>query len=163
VGETLCLTTRRDIDAQPLRGRKELTGGCSKRQHDKFHNVWYSLDIAWMIKSRRMRWAAYLARIGELQSAYRRFFENSQWKISFRRPRLYRRMLLKLILNKYIYMLERKLHSFGSKWFSLSSIQGFCEQPRAVIRFSILAFQHGVSAISLWRGMWIKDWKSSRL
>jgi hypothetical protein len=44
----------------PKRG--EMTGGCGKLHNEELHNLYSSPNR--LIKSRRMRWAGYVARIG---------------------------------------------------------------------------------------------------
>jgi hypothetical protein len=43
----------------------EVTGGWRKLHNEELHNVYSSPSIIRMIKSRSMRWAGYVARIGE--------------------------------------------------------------------------------------------------
>ena len=50
--------------------RAEVTGEW-RRLHKEELNGIYSLNIVRVIKSRRMRWARHLARIGERRGAYR--------------------------------------------------------------------------------------------
>jgi hypothetical protein len=42
-----------------------VTGGCRKLHNEELHNLYYSPSIIRMIKSRRMRWAGHVARMGE--------------------------------------------------------------------------------------------------
>jgi hypothetical protein len=43
----------------------EVTRGWRKLHNEKLHNLYYSPSIIRMIKSRRMRWAGYVARMDE--------------------------------------------------------------------------------------------------
>jgi hypothetical protein len=45
-------------------GRDELTGGWRKLRNEELHNLYSSPSIIGMMKSRRMRWAGYVARMG---------------------------------------------------------------------------------------------------
>jgi hypothetical protein len=45
--------------------RNEVTGGWRKLYNEELHNLYSSASIIRMIKSRRMRWAGYVARMGE--------------------------------------------------------------------------------------------------
>jgi hypothetical protein len=45
--------------------RDEVTGGCRRLHNEEFHNLCSSPSIIRMIKSRRMRWAGYVARMGK--------------------------------------------------------------------------------------------------
>jgi hypothetical protein len=51
--------------------RDEVTGGWRKLHNEELHNLYSSPNIIRMIKSRRMRWAGHVARIGEKMNAYR--------------------------------------------------------------------------------------------
>jgi hypothetical protein len=44
--------------------RDEMTGGWRKLHNEEFHNLYSSPNIITMIKSRRMRWAGHVARMG---------------------------------------------------------------------------------------------------
>jgi hypothetical protein len=50
--------------------RDEVMGGWRKLQNE-LHNLYSSPSIIRMIKSRRMRWAGHVARMGEKRNAYR--------------------------------------------------------------------------------------------
>jgi hypothetical protein len=50
--------------------RDEVMGGWRKLHNEELHNLYSSLDIIRMIKSRRMRWAGYVARV-QKRTAYR--------------------------------------------------------------------------------------------
>jgi hypothetical protein len=54
---------------EPKRG--EIIGGLRKLHNDELHNLPSSPDIIRMIKSRRMRWAWHVARMGEEMKSYR--------------------------------------------------------------------------------------------
>jgi hypothetical protein len=43
--------------------RDEVTGGCRKLHNEELHNLYSSPSIIRMVKSKRMRWAGYGARI----------------------------------------------------------------------------------------------------
>jgi hypothetical protein len=71
--ETWSLTLREEhrqrvFENRVLRGifglkRDEVTGGSRKVHNEKLHNLYSSPSIIRMIKSRRMRWAGYVARM----------------------------------------------------------------------------------------------------
>jgi hypothetical protein len=44
--------------------RDEVTGGCRKLHYDELHYLYSSPNIIRMVKSRRMRWAGHVARMG---------------------------------------------------------------------------------------------------
>jgi hypothetical protein len=51
--------------------RDEVIGGWRKLHSEELHNLYCSPSIIRIIKSRRMRWAGYVARMGEKRTAYR--------------------------------------------------------------------------------------------
>jgi hypothetical protein len=51
--------------------RDEVMGFWRKLHNDEFHKLYSSPNIIRMIKSRRMRWAEHVARMGETRNAYR--------------------------------------------------------------------------------------------
>jgi hypothetical protein len=51
--------------------RDEVTGEWRKLHNEELHNLYSSPNIIRMIKSRRMRWAGHVARMGEKRNAYR--------------------------------------------------------------------------------------------
>jgi hypothetical protein len=64
--------------------RDEVTGGW-KKLHDELHNLYSSPSIIRLIKSRRMRWAGHVARMGETKNA---LVDKTEGKILLGRPRL---------------------------------------------------------------------------
>jgi hypothetical protein len=46
--------------------RDDMTGDWRKLHNEELHNLYYSPNIIRMIKSRRMRWAGHVARMGRL-------------------------------------------------------------------------------------------------
>jgi hypothetical protein len=57
--------------------RNEITGGWRKLRNEKLHNLYSSPNIIRMMKSRRVRWAGYVARAGR-RGMHRRFWRESQ-------------------------------------------------------------------------------------
>jgi hypothetical protein len=51
--------------------RVEVTGGWRKLRNEELHNLYSSPNIIRMMKSRRMRWAGHVARMGEKRDACR--------------------------------------------------------------------------------------------
>jgi hypothetical protein len=51
--------------------RDEVTGGWRKQHKEEVRNLYSSPSIITAIKSRRMRWAEHVARMGENRNAYR--------------------------------------------------------------------------------------------
>jgi hypothetical protein len=50
--------------------RDEVIGGWRKLHNEELHNLYSSPSIIRMIKSRRMRWARHVARMGEKQNVH---------------------------------------------------------------------------------------------
>jgi hypothetical protein len=69
----------------PKRG--EITGDWRKLHSGELHNLYSSPDIIRQIKSRRMRWAGHVARMGEGRNLYRVLFGKPEGKRSLGRPR----------------------------------------------------------------------------
>jgi hypothetical protein len=51
--------------------RVEVIGGWRKLHNEELHNLYRSPSIIRIIKSRRIRWAGHVARMGEKRNAYR--------------------------------------------------------------------------------------------
>jgi hypothetical protein len=45
--------------------RDEVTGDWRRLHNEELNVLYSSVNIVWVIKSRRMRWAGYVARMGE--------------------------------------------------------------------------------------------------
>jgi hypothetical protein len=50
---------------------KEVTGEWREKYHEKLNDLYCSPNTVRMIKSRRMRWAGHVARLGERKGVYR--------------------------------------------------------------------------------------------
>jgi hypothetical protein len=91
--ETWCLTLREEhrltvFENRVLRRifgpkRDEVTGEWRKLYHEELHNLYSSPDI----KSRRMRWAGHVARMGEERKLYRILVGKPEGKRPLGRPR----------------------------------------------------------------------------
>jgi hypothetical protein len=51
--------------------RNDVTGGCRNQHNEELHNLYHSPSIIRIIKSRRMRWAVDVARMGKKRNMYR--------------------------------------------------------------------------------------------
>jgi hypothetical protein len=69
----------------PKRGG--VTGGWRKLHKEEFHNLYSSLSIIRIMKSRRMRWAGHVARMGEKRNVYRLLVGKPKGKRPLGRPR----------------------------------------------------------------------------
>jgi hypothetical protein len=65
----------------------DVTGDWRKLQNEELHNLYSSPNIIRMIKSRRIRWAGHVARMGEKRNAYRILVGNPAGKRPLGRPR----------------------------------------------------------------------------
>jgi hypothetical protein len=53
--------------------RDEVTGEWRRLHNEELNDLYSSTNIIWVIKSRRMRWAGHVARMGAGRGAYRIF------------------------------------------------------------------------------------------
>jgi hypothetical protein len=67
--------------------RDEVTGDWRKLHNEELHNLYSSPNITRMIRSRRMRWAGHVVRMGEKRNAYRIFVGWPEGKRPLGRPR----------------------------------------------------------------------------
>jgi hypothetical protein len=67
--------------------RDEVTGEWGKLHNRELHNLYSSPDIIRQIKSRRMRWAGHVARIGEGRNVYRVLVGKPEGRRPLGRPR----------------------------------------------------------------------------
>jgi hypothetical protein len=81
--------------------RNEVTRDWRKLHNEELHNLYSSPNIIRIIKSRRMRWAGHVARMGEPRNAYRILVGKPEEKRPLGRPRLGRWTILKWILDRW--------------------------------------------------------------
>jgi hypothetical protein len=67
--------------------RDEVTGEWRKLHNEEFHNLYSSPDIIRKVKSRRMRWAGHVARMGGERKVYKVLVGKPEGKRPFGRPR----------------------------------------------------------------------------
>jgi hypothetical protein len=91
--------------------RKE-DGSWRKLHNDELHSLYSSPNIVKVIKSRRMRWAGHVARMGEGRGVYRVLVGKPEGKRSLGRPRRRWEDNIKLDL--------RKIGINGAKWIQLA-------------------------------------------
>ena len=65
----------------------KVTGEWWRLHNEELSDLYSSPSIVWVIKSRRMRWAGHLARMGEERGAYRVLVGKPEGKRPLRRPR----------------------------------------------------------------------------
>jgi hypothetical protein len=67
--------------------RDGVTGGSRKLHNEELHNLYSSPSIIRIIKSRRMRWAGHVARMGKKRNVYRLLVGKPEEKRPLGRPR----------------------------------------------------------------------------
>jgi hypothetical protein len=67
--------------------RDEVTGECRKLHSKELHNLYSSPDMIRQVKSRRMRWAGHVARMGEERKVYKVLVGKPEGKRSLGRQR----------------------------------------------------------------------------
>ena len=79
--------TTRDIRRIFGPRRDEVTGEWRRLHNEELSDLYSSPNIVWVIKSRRMRWAGHVARMGEERGVYRVLLGKPEGKRSLGRPR----------------------------------------------------------------------------
>jgi len=51
--------------------RKEVPGDWGRLHNEYLHGMYFSPNVIWLIKSRKLKWANHVARMGEMRVAYR--------------------------------------------------------------------------------------------
>jgi hypothetical protein len=67
--------------------RKEEDGSWRKLHNDELHSLYSSPNVVGVIKSRRVRWAGHVARMGEGRGVYRVFVGRPEGKRPLERPK----------------------------------------------------------------------------
>ena len=67
--------------------RDEVTGKWKQLDNEGLNNLYSSPIIVWAIKSRRMRWAGHVKRMGERRGVYRVLWWRAEGKRPLGRPR----------------------------------------------------------------------------
>ena len=67
--------------------REEVTGDCRRLHYEGLNDLYSSHNIVRVIKSRRMRWAGHVARMGEEMGVYRVLVGKPEGKRLVGRPR----------------------------------------------------------------------------
>jgi hypothetical protein len=67
--------------------RDEVTGEWRKLHNEKLNDLYCSLNIVWVMKLRRMRWAEHVACMGETRGIYRDVVGKPERKRPLGRPR----------------------------------------------------------------------------
>jgi hypothetical protein len=81
--------------------RDEVTGEWRKLHNEELNDVYSLPNIVWVVKSRRMRWAGHVARMGEDRCVYRVLVGKPEGKKPLGRPRRrWGRIILRWIFRK---------------------------------------------------------------
>ena len=80
--------------------RDEITGEWRKLHNEELNDLYSSPYIVRVIKSRRMRWAGYVARMEERRGVYRVLVGKPEGKRPLGRPSVDGRIILKWIFRK---------------------------------------------------------------
>jgi hypothetical protein len=67
--------------------KREENGSWKKLHNDELHSLYSSLNIVRVIKSKRLRWGGYVARMGEGRGVYRVLVGRTEGKRPLGRPR----------------------------------------------------------------------------
>jgi hypothetical protein len=67
--------------------RDKVTGEWRRLHNEELNDLYPSPNIVWLIKSRRMRWAGHVARVGEGRGAYRILVVRLEGRRPLWRPR----------------------------------------------------------------------------
>jgi hypothetical protein len=82
------------------RRRDEVTGEWRKLHNEELNDLYCSPNIVWVIKSRRMRWAGHVARMGDRRGLYGVLVEKPEGKRPLGRPRCRREDNIKMDLQE---------------------------------------------------------------
>jgi hypothetical protein len=131
--ETWSLTLREDYRLRVFENRvlrrifgpkrDEVTGEWRKLRNEELHDLYSSPSIIRIIKSRRMRWAGHVARMGEKRNAYRLLVGKTKGNRPLGRPRC--RYMNNITIDL------RVIGWGGAYWIDLArdkrSVEGLCE------------------------------------
>jgi len=72
-----------------------------RKLHEELNDLYSSPNIIRVIKSRRMRWAGHIARLGEMRGVYRVCCGNLRERYHLEGPGICRRIILRWIFRKW--------------------------------------------------------------
>ena len=99
--------------------RDEVTGVWRKLHNEELNDLYTSPNIFRVIKSRRMRWAGHVARMGERRGVYRVLVGKPKGKRALGRPRVDRRIILRWTFRKWDVGVWT-----GSSWLRIGRVGG---------------------------------------
>jgi hypothetical protein len=83
--------------------RDEVTGEWRRLRNEELNDLCSSPNVIRVIKSRRMRWAGHVARMGDRRGAYRVLFRRLEDTSPLAIPRRRWRIILKWIFKKWVW------------------------------------------------------------
>ena len=99
--------------------RDEQTGEWKKLHNEELNDLYCSPNIVRVIKSRRMRWAGHVVRMGERRGAYRVLVGKHGGKRPLGRPRRRLKIILRWIFRKCDVGVWT-----GSSWLRIGTVGG---------------------------------------
>ena len=81
--------------------RDEVTGEWRKLHNEELSDLYSLPNIVWVVKSRRMRWAGHVARMGEGRGVHRVLVGKSEGRIHWRDPDVDGKIILRWIFRKW--------------------------------------------------------------
>jgi hypothetical protein len=99
--------------------KREVDGSWRKLHNDELHSLYFSPIIVRVIKSRKMRWAGHVARMGEGRGVYRVLVGRPEGKRPLGRPRRRWQGIIKLDL--------REIGIDGANWTQLTQDRIQCQ------------------------------------
>jgi len=106
--------------------RDEVTEEWRKLHNEELNDLYSSPNIVRTIKSRRMRWAEYVARMGERRGIYRSLVEKPEGKRPLGRPRRRWKDNIKMDLQK--------VGCGGMDWIELTQDRDRCRALVSTVR-----------------------------
>jgi len=99
--------------------RDEVTGEWRKLHSEELNDLYCSSNIVRVIKSRRMRWAGHVARMGERRGVYRVLVVKPEEKSHLGEPGVDGRIILRCIFRKWDVGVWT-----GSSWLRIGTVGG---------------------------------------
>jgi hypothetical protein len=81
--------------------RDEVTGEWRRLHNKELYALYSTPNIIWFLKSRRMRWAGHVARMGERRGAYRALMGKPEGRNHLEDPGVDERIILNWISEKW--------------------------------------------------------------
>jgi len=102
--------------------RDEVTGEWRRMHNEELSDLYFSLNFVRVIKSRRMRWAGHVARMGEERGVYRVLFGKPEGRRPLGRPR-----------SKWVDNIRMDLHEVGCGYMDWSGLVQYRDRCRTLV------------------------------